>query len=78
MDMHAEGMGIDRQQRGELKALEGTPAHKGLHTIDIFRRDTGQLNIRAKNPDPSGPDATPPTAPYRRCSEEWRTSLRAH
>ena len=45
MDMHAEGMVTDRQQRGELKALEGTPAHKGLHTIDIFRRDAGQLNI---------------------------------
>mgnify|MGYP003367640124 CR=1 FL=1 len=96
MDMHAEGMVTDRQQRGELKALEGTSAHKGLHTIDIFRRDAGQINIlsplRFFNQRMKDriqhivlgqrililPDATPPTAPYRRCSEEWRTSLRAH
>ena len=94
MDVHAEGMVTDRQQRGELKALEGTPAHKGLHTIDVFRRDAGQINILSplRFFNQRMKDRIQhivlgqrilillarTTAPYRRCSEEWRTSLRAH
>ena len=45
MDMYAKSMVPDRQQRGQLEALERAPAHKGLHTVDILRRDAGQLNI---------------------------------
>ena len=43
--MYAKSMVPDRQQRGQLEALERAPAHKGLHTVDILMRDAGQLNI---------------------------------
>ena len=44
MDMYAKSMVPDRQQRGQLERLNALLRIR-LHTVDILRRDAGQLNI---------------------------------